>query len=761
MSTINYTYNVIVDRFRQFAAGHFQLRRFTHGEISQADLEKEAEWPWLHVKPRAINYSPGTRSFQFEIFISDLPRDKEDKTGYQAESITDCSLIFQDLINEIYLGNMFGSDVVLTRPVNAEPFVEQYTHTLTGVTGTIELSLDYDWSACSIPASWNYNTPTDSGSDGWGALQFIDSLDQNGVYVSLLNDIEAPGNSYYYGTDAEGVKGWHAIVDNIGLTCETLPECATIIGITEDIIYLLDTIALKANTSDLGATAFSNDYNDLDNLPSIPSIAGLATVTYVDQQDALKVDKVAGKGLSTEDYTTAEKSKLAGIEAGAEVNVNADWNAVSGDAQILNKPSIPAAQVNSDWNATSGVAQILNKPTLTNGTVTAVTATAPMSSTGGATPNLSMSSANGTTNGYLSATDWATFNAKQNALGYTPVPETRTLTINGTTQDLSANRTFTIASNPGTVTSVAALTLGTTGTDLSSTVANGTSTPVITLNVPTASATNRGALSSADWTTFNGKQAALVSGTNIKTINGTSVLGSGDLAVSGSNIYNADGSLTAARTLTLNTFALTILGTTSSRFFANGNFAIGTTTDAGFKLDVNGTARVSGLTTTTINASGNIIITANSGGGVYSGFFQQNGQPFIFNSPSVYGTQSGAVASASGLRSSYLDALTWAQSSGTAEFASFRATPTINQTGTATGITRGLHINPTLTAAADWRAIEVASGITILGASTTAKASLRIPSGTAPTSPVNGDIWFDGTNIKMQIGGVTKTFTLT
>jgi len=61
----------------------------------------------------------------------------------------------------------------------------------------------------------------------------------------------------------------------------------------------------------------------------------------------------------------------------------------------------------------------------------------------------------------------------------------------------------------GTVTSVAALTLGTTGTDLSSTVANGTTTPVITLNVPTASASNRGALSSTDWSTFNNKQDAI------------------------------------------------------------------------------------------------------------------------------------------------------------------------------------------------------------------------------------------------------------
>lgn len=56
-----------------------------------------------------------------------------------------------------------------------------------------------------------------------------------------------------------------------------------------------------------------------------------------------KVDKVAGKGLSTEDYTSAEKTKLAGIESGAEVNVNADWNATSGDALILNKPTIPTS----------------------------------------------------------------------------------------------------------------------------------------------------------------------------------------------------------------------------------------------------------------------------------------------------------------------------------------------------------------------------------------------------------------------------------
>lgn len=54
-----------------------------------------------------------------------------------------------------------------------------------------------------------------------------------------------------------------------------------------------------------------------------------------------KVDKVDGKGLSTNDYTNAEKTKLAGIASGAQKNVQPDWNASTGDGAILNKPTVP------------------------------------------------------------------------------------------------------------------------------------------------------------------------------------------------------------------------------------------------------------------------------------------------------------------------------------------------------------------------------------------------------------------------------------
>ncbi len=83
-----------------------------------------------------------------------------------------------------------------------------------------------------------------------------------------------------------------------------------------------------------------------------------------------KVDTVPGKGLSTNDYTSAEKNKLAGISPGAEVNVQADWNETdtASDAYINNKPaSLPASDVSAWAKAASkpgySWSEITSKPT--------------------------------------------------------------------------------------------------------------------------------------------------------------------------------------------------------------------------------------------------------------------------------------------------------------------------------------------------------------------------------------------------------------
>jgi hypothetical protein len=194
----------------------------------------------------------------------------------------------------------------------------------------------------------------------------------------------------------------------------------------------------------LATVATSGDYTDLTNKPTVPTqfnpIAG-TNVSLSGTYPNITFNATPGAGVTdlgvNEDATTvtvtsstgadatipaattaaagvltaADKTKLNGVAAGAEANVNADWNAASGDAQILNKPalgtaaaadttdfataaqgttadsavqpgdlavvattgsytdltnkpSIPAAQVNADWDAVSGVSQILNKPSL-------------------------------------------------------------------------------------------------------------------------------------------------------------------------------------------------------------------------------------------------------------------------------------------------------------------------------------------------------------------------------------------------------------
>jgi hypothetical protein len=79
--------------------------------------------------------------------------------------------------------------------------------------------------------------------------------------------------------------------------------------------------------------------DEVDNTSDLDKPISTAT------QNALnnKVDKVEGKELSDENFTSAEKTKLDGIAEGAEVNVNADWTATGGDAEILNKPTLGSA----------------------------------------------------------------------------------------------------------------------------------------------------------------------------------------------------------------------------------------------------------------------------------------------------------------------------------------------------------------------------------------------------------------------------------
>ncbi len=79
---------------------------------------------------------------------------------------------------------------------------------------------------------------------------------------------------------------------------------------------------------------------------------------------------------------------------------------------------------------------ITNSSPSSGGTVTSVTGTAPIASSGGNTPTISISQATTSTNGYLSSTDWNTFNNKQNALTLTTTGTSGAATLVGATLNI-------------------------------------------------------------------------------------------------------------------------------------------------------------------------------------------------------------------------------------------------------------------------------------------------------------------------------------
>lgn len=365
MSNNNYTYNVLIARFRDFVEGHYILKRFTHGQIADADLAKNNLYPWLHVVPEGVNFDQGTKSYNFSVMVADLPREKSEKNANQAEVISDCLQLFSDLIATIENGTLFGRDIVLATPINVEPFIQELSNSLTGVEASITITVDYNWDACDVPANYNPYTPLTGEPPSFGALQFNNSLNLDGASVTLDNDVEAPGVNYYYGTNTEGVKGWHTLPSGSSFTCDDVASCATIVGMQSNIS---DLETDKAAIADLASVAFSGDYNDLTNLPAQALTApNLDSARSAELGNEYTVGDVVHYGgniyrcLATNSgIAVTDPSYWQLIGPGYPTRQRViDYAATTGDAQIINKPNLAAVATSGDYN------DLINTPDLT------------------------------------------------------------------------------------------------------------------------------------------------------------------------------------------------------------------------------------------------------------------------------------------------------------------------------------------------------------------------------------------------------------
>lgn len=180
-----------------------------------------------------------------------------------------------------------------------------------------------------------------------------------------INANESGGGSY---TAGDGID----ITSNAISVDTAFTEAGTRQNINSGDTFATILGKIKKFFTDLKTVAFSGSYTDLTDKPTIPT----ATSDLVNDSDFVSD---ASYVHTDENFTSAEKTKLSGIEAGAEVNVQSDWNEAdnTADDYIKNKPSIPTNT--SDLNNDSGFLtsadvstvaisgdydDLLNKPTI-------------------------------------------------------------------------------------------------------------------------------------------------------------------------------------------------------------------------------------------------------------------------------------------------------------------------------------------------------------------------------------------------------------
>jgi hypothetical protein len=145
------------------------------------------------------------------------------------------------------------------------------------------------------------------------------------------------------------------------------------------------------------------------------------------------------------------------------------------------------------------------------------------------------------------------------------------------------------------------------------------------ISITQASASTDGYLSSTDWTTFNNKQAALVSGTNLKTVNGTTLLGSGDL-----------GTITYA------------YGGTGQTTVTTGDLLYGSATNTWSKLGIGSTGQILRVVSGAPAWGADYVGTVTSVAATVPSFLSINGSPITSSGTLAIGLSGTALPTTSG-----------------------------------------------------------------------------------------------------------------
>jgi hypothetical protein len=473
-----------------------------------------------------------------------------------------------------------------------------------------------------IPAgNWNLETYFSASSGGGNPTFYVELYKYNGTTFTLIASNSGSPELIAFGTNLN-------------------PYFSTL-AVPQTTLALTDRLALRYYVTTSGRTITLHTENDhlcqviTTFTTGLTALNGLTTQVQFFAVGTSGTDFNISSSVDTHTFNipTASATNRGALSSTDWTTFNNKENAITagttaqyfrGDKtfQTLNTSVVPEgtnlyyteARVNANTNVAANTAARHNAVTL--GTANGLSLS---------TQVLSLGLASAGVTGALSGTDWTTFNGKQNSLTLTTTGTSGAATLVGSTLNIPQYQ--------------AAGTYVTAVTASSPLASSGGTTPNITIQQ--ASGSQNGFLSSTDWTTFNSKQNALtnpVTGTGttnyLSKFTGTSTIGNSSLFDGGGfGGFNSTGinartfviNAASGRPLALELFEFANVHSVfvrpnnsgfnliSSNYISggvylplslsgrennadlvlqtSGNVTIGTTTDSGFKLDVNGTGR--------------------------------------------------------------------------------------------------------------------------------------------------------------------------
>ena len=156
------TFRNVVGYLETIAEKHYEINSFHSGFLDEVDINKlgAKDYVILYAEPGTAVIDKGVLTYNFTIYVLDMINEElgdepnKERLG-RLDTLSDNLQIMQDVINEfqhsLYSTSWVDGEVLLSLPINAEPFTARFDNLLTGWSSTISMQVNNKNNLCIVP----------------------------------------------------------------------------------------------------------------------------------------------------------------------------------------------------------------------------------------------------------------------------------------------------------------------------------------------------------------------------------------------------------------------------------------------------------------------------------------------------------------------------------------------------------------------------------------------------------------------------------